>query len=102
VISPDLQNTSSAFYKAQCGNYNATTHPNGFISGSNLLTNTNRHESGTIQSHYENYVTAQNNPSNNLGTVAEKMTGLASAQTLANSDNHFKSKHTNNSIRNSG
>jgi hypothetical protein len=84
VISPDLQNTSSAFYKAQCGNYNAQTNPNGFISGSNLLADTTRHESGIIQSHYENYVVAQNAPSDNLGTVAEGMTGLENAQTLAN------------------
>lgn len=84
VISPDLQNTSSAFYQAQCGNYNATSNPNGFISGPNLLTDTTRHESGVVQSHYENYVVAQNNPSSNLGAVAEGMTGLESAQTLAN------------------
>jgi hypothetical protein len=85
VISPDLTNTSSAFYKAQCGNYNAQTNPNGFISGANLLTNTTRHESGTVQSHYENYVVAQNSSTNNLGTVAEGMVGLESAQNLATS-----------------
>jgi hypothetical protein len=33
-INPDLENTVSAFYQAQCGNYSATTNPNGFISGS--------------------------------------------------------------------
>src|SRR5262249_55288230 len=33
VISPDAKNTSSTFYLAQCGNYNATTNPSGFISG---------------------------------------------------------------------
>ena len=86
-MSPDLQDTSSAFYKAQCGNYNAQTKPNGFISGANLLTNTTRHESGTVQSHYENYVVDQNNSANNLGTVAESVTGLESAQALANKQN---------------
>ena len=79
-----MVNTSSAFYKAQCGNYNATAKT-GFISGVNLLSDATRHESGTVQSHYENYVVAQNNPANNLGTVAESTTGLESAQTLANS-----------------
>jgi hypothetical protein len=85
IISPDLQNTSSTFYQAQCGNYNPQTKPNGFICEANLLADTTRHEAGTIQSHYENYVVAQNNPVNNLGSTAESMTGLESAQTLANS-----------------
>lgn len=84
VVSPDLQKTSSTFYQAQCGNYNAQTNPNGFISGSNLNTNTVRHESGTVQSHYENYVLAQNIPTNNLGTVAEAIVGLTDPTTLAN------------------
>jgi hypothetical protein len=44
IISPDLQNTSSAFYQAQCGNYNAQTAPNLFISGANLLADATRHE----------------------------------------------------------
>jgi hypothetical protein len=57
----DLENTNSTFYQSQCGNYNATTNPNGFISGSNLLADTTRHESGTVNAHYENYVVAQNN-----------------------------------------
>jgi hypothetical protein len=85
VISPDLQNASSTFYKAQCGNYNSQTNPNGFISGANLLTDTTRHESGAVQSHYQNYVVAQSSSTNNLGTVAESMTGLESGQVLANS-----------------
>jgi hypothetical protein len=72
VISPDLLNSGSAFYQAQCGNYNAQTTPNGFISGANLLANTTRHESGTIQSHYQNYVVVQSG-SNNLGTKGEAL-----------------------------
>jgi stage V sporulation protein SpoVS len=85
VISPDLQNPSSTFYQSQCGNYNSQTNPNGFISGANLLTDTTRHESGTVQSHYENYVVAQSSPANNLGAAAEAMTGKESGQALANS-----------------
>jgi hypothetical protein len=84
-ISPDLQNNSSTFYKAQCGNYNSQTNPNGFISGGSLLSDTTRHESGTVQSHYENYVVAQGNSANNLGTVAESMTGVETGQELAGS-----------------
>jgi hypothetical protein len=60
-------------------------NPTGFISGANLLTDTNRHESGAVQSHYQNYATAQNNAANNLGTTAESMTGVESSQALANS-----------------
>lgn len=71
VISPDLENTTSSFYQAQCGNYNPATNT-GFISGANLATNTIRHESDpAVQSHYAEYKTAQNAPSNNLGSVAE-------------------------------
>jgi len=36
VISPDLQNSSSAFSLAQCGNYNAQSNPNGYITQPNL------------------------------------------------------------------
>jgi hypothetical protein len=50
-----------------------------------LLTDVTRHESGVAQSHYQNYLTAQNVSSKNLGAVAESMTGLESQQTLANS-----------------
>jgi hypothetical protein len=85
VISPDLQNSSSAFYKAQCGNYNAQTNPNGYISGTNLLADATRHESGTVKSHYENYLVAQNNSANNLGAAAEGLTGLTDFSTLADS-----------------
>jgi len=74
LISPDLKNTNSEFYKAQCGNYNSQTNT-GFTSGANLLANAIRHEAGSTQSHYNNYVMAQNDPSNNLGVVAEKETG---------------------------
>jgi hypothetical protein len=85
IMSPDLQTITSAFYKAQCGNFNAQTHPNGFISGANLNANTTRHESGSVQSHYQNYVVAQNLPSNNLGTVGEAIVGLTDPNTLASS-----------------
>jgi hypothetical protein len=89
TIVPSLMNTSSAFYQAQCGNYNAATNPNGFISGANLLANTTRHESGTVQSHYENYVIAQNDPAFNLGVNAEslvKFESLAAFENDLNSD----------------
>jgi hypothetical protein len=46
-------------------------------------TDTIRHESGTVQSHYENYVLAQNDSANNMGTLAEGMIGLESAVALA-------------------
>jgi hypothetical protein len=64
-INPDLQNTGSTFYSEQCGNYNATTNPSGYISGSNLLTQTNRHEwNSATESHYAFYATSlsTNNP----------------------------------------
>jgi len=69
-INPDLANTSSTFYTAQCGNYNASSNPNGFISGANLLTQTDRHEwNSSTQSHYAFYSNGLN--SNNLGDYLE-------------------------------
>ena len=75
VVSSDLQNSSSAFSQAQCGNYNAQTKPSGYISQPNLLANTVRHESGAAQSHYAQYVAAMSNSSNNVGVVAEQQVG---------------------------
>lgn len=100
VISPDLTNTSSAFYQAQTGTYNAQSNPNGYISGANLLADTTRHESGTVNSHYENYVVAQNAPANNLGVVAEAQIGLPS-QSTATFESNVKTAITSaaNSIK---
>jgi hypothetical protein len=69
-INPDLENTGSTFYQAQCGNYNATTNPNGFISGSNLLAQTNRHEwNSSTESHHAFY--SNGLTSNNPGDYVE-------------------------------
>lgn len=70
TITPQLLSTGSAFYTAQCGNYNPTTNPNGYISGALLLTNVAQHEGGT-PGHYGQYLTAQGSASNNLGILAE-------------------------------
>ena len=73
-IVPDLANTSSQFYQAQCGQ-------NGFILNSNLAVQTQRHEAGLarsnyVQSHWIEYKSAQDNLSNNIGNVYE---GLVAA-----------------------
>jgi hypothetical protein len=75
---PDLDNTSSTFYEEQTGTYNAQTDPTGCISGSNLATQTQRHESGSVQGHWGFYNNAQNNSSNNMGTIAEGQVGSPS------------------------
>lgn len=54
-VSPDLENTGSLFYEAQCGNY-SPQNPNGFISGAQLLTNLREHEFGETLGHYQQYV----------------------------------------------
>jgi hypothetical protein len=71
TIMADLENTSSAFYTHQCGDYDPVNKPNGFISGANLLHDTIGHEIGSFHSHNKQYVDAQNNPSNNLGILIE-------------------------------
>jgi hypothetical protein len=78
VVPPDAENTSGTFYQSQCGNYNAQTNPNGFLSGADLLAGIIRHESGAVNSHYVNYVAAQGDPANNLGVVGEASTAAPS------------------------
>lgn len=78
---PDLDSPTSTFYQAQCGNYNSSTNPNGFISGANLDSQTTRHEAGATASHLDNYEGAQDNSTNNLGTNAEGQTGTPSTST---------------------
>ncbi len=69
-ISPDLEITSSTFYMAQCGNY-SQQNPNGYIGGAQLLSNVREHEYGTTLGHYQQYLAAQQTPSNNVGVGAE-------------------------------
>jgi hypothetical protein len=64
TITPQLDDPSSDFYRAQCGR-------DGYISGAQLRANTITHESGTRNSHYSRYVAAQNNPANNIKTGLE-------------------------------
>jgi hypothetical protein len=76
-ISPDLEDTSSQFYTAQCGNYNALTDT-GYISGATLLSNTQQHEYGTALGHYQQYLSAFTDPANNMPALAEaKIAGAA-------------------------
>ncbi len=83
IIANDVDNPSSQFYQAQCGNYNASTNA-GFIAGSQLRTNITRHESGTVQGHYGKYVTAQNDSTKNVGTGLESTVDLSSGTTFQN------------------
>jgi hypothetical protein len=78
IVSPDAANPNSTFAQAQCGNYNASTNPNGYISQPHLIANITRHESGSLNSHYSEYVSAQNSSANNLGAVAEQTVGTPS------------------------
>ncbi len=79
-INPDLENTGSTFYQAQCGNYNATTNPNGFISGADLLTQTRRHEyNSSTQSHYAFYSVAVSSAADNPGDYIEQQIAVPGA-----------------------
>jgi hypothetical protein len=65
-INPDLENTASTFYQEQCGK-------DGWILGSSLLTQTNRHEwNSSTQSHYALYSISLNSSSNNPGDFLEQ------------------------------
>jgi hypothetical protein len=78
-----MENSSSDFYQAQCGNYNSSTDT-GFITGAQLDANTVRYESGTVQGHYGNYVTAQSNSANNVGIGLESAVNFSSGTTFQN------------------
>jgi hypothetical protein len=70
-ISPALD-SSNEFYQKQCGTWNGST---GYISGSTARNNGIEHESGTTLGHYQQYVSALGNPSNNPGAEAESYLG---------------------------
>jgi hypothetical protein len=70
IIAPDADNPGSTFYSEQCGNYDLSTNT-GFLSGPQLQSFTIRHESSSADGHYGQYVAAQNDPNNNLGTTVE-------------------------------
>ncbi len=97
---PDLDNASSTFYMEQTGTYNVSnpsTGPNGCVSGSNLATQTQRHEAGSVQGHWGNYNNSQNQSSNNLGVLAEAQVGLptlTSNQYQAQVDNALQSANS--------
>jgi hypothetical protein len=66
-IAPDIENTTSEFYRMQCGNWDGAT---GFISGAQLSTNVREHESGSVRGHYAQYVAAVSQY--NIGDEAEQ------------------------------
>lgn len=77
ILNPDLKNASSQFSTMNCG-------ANGFISQSNLLAQTKRHEyDHPVQSHHAKYVEVMNNTANNLGDYLESAFGMP---TLSDSD----------------
>jgi hypothetical protein len=73
IIVTDLL-SATTFYNAQCGTY-SSSDSSGFIAGSRLKQNVFDHEQGSVLSHWTEYRDAQNNSSNNVGTVLEAMTG---------------------------
>jgi hypothetical protein len=77
IIAGYLDDSNSEFAQQQCGNYNPTSNT-GFISYSQLLSNTYEHESGTVRGHYVQYKTAQDDSSNNVGSAVESQTGSPS------------------------
>lgn len=64
--------SNSAFFRAQCGNYNRQTMT-GYIAGSVLRSNITEHESGTIKGHYQQYLASSAIPGNDIGALAEPL-----------------------------
>jgi hypothetical protein len=72
IVVSDLL-SASPFYNAQCGTF-SSSNSSGFIAGSQLKQDVFDHESGSVLSHWTEYVSAQNNSANNIGTVLESTT----------------------------
>ncbi len=73
IVVSDLL-SATTFYNAQCGTY-SSSNSSGFIAGSQLKQNVLDHEQGSVLSHWTEYVNAQNNSGNNVGTVLEAAVG---------------------------
>jgi len=73
IVVTDLL-SATTFYTAQCGTY-SSSDSSGFIAGSQLKQNVFDHEEGSVLSHWTEYRNAQNNSSNNIGTVLEAKIG---------------------------
>jgi hypothetical protein len=86
AMADDLASSMSAFAAAQCGDFDAETRPNGFISYSNLHQNTVSHESGPANGHYGYYTASQSSPNNNIGIAIESAVRLSG--TAADFDAH--------------
>lgn len=89
IMAPDAQNSQSSFYQAQCGNWNGTT---GYISGLNLQNDTIRHESGSTESHYINYKTAEQQSANNLGIGFESTVAYEPSDFSSYVSSHISSR----------
>ena len=84
TYTPDLVNTSSAFYKAQCGNFNASANT-GYISGAQLKSNAIGHESGLVNGHYGEWNAAYQQAVTNPGTELEGYAQLSGSSANFNS-----------------
>jgi hypothetical protein len=82
LINPDLDDTGCQFYTQQTGSYPAD--PMGFISGEQLKLNAIRHESGSTQSHYAQYLIANADPTKNIGVGVEGL--LARGESTSEAD----------------
>jgi len=73
VTAGYLDDAGSDFSRAQCGNYDPATGT-GYISQSQLLSNSQEHERGGTTGHYANYLAS--NSASNLKTAMEGEIGL--------------------------
>ncbi len=74
IIAGYLDDSSSEFAGKQCGNYDPNTKT-GFISYTQLKSNTYEHESGNTTGHYATYKQTQDNSTNNVGAALEAVVG---------------------------
>jgi len=88
TLHPDIEDPTSDWYTRQCGNWAPapgstcpTPSGTGYISGAAYRDGVTRHEAGDQNSHYRNYVTAQDDPANNIKIGAEDLFGLPTQST---------------------
>lgn len=74
LVNPDLRDEMCQFFLQQTGTFNASSNPTGVISGANHKANVIRHEFGSSESHYADYVAAAQRPENEVHRKLEETT----------------------------
>jgi|GEM_PF-4918610 len=71
-VHPELEDPTTAFFRAQCGDFDPATNT-GFVSGARLVELIAGHEAGPRNSHFQEYADALRDPQKNIGAGLEEV-----------------------------